>query len=83
MANYTQMLLDLNTEKQQLEQVIHLVERLAIGGKRRRGRPPKWMKQADPPVPALVRKRKPFTAETRRKMAASQKLRWAAKRKSA
>lgn len=77
MANFTQMLLDLREEREQLEHVIHVIERLALGGKKRRGRPPAWLKASQT---APARKRKPFSAATRRKMSAAQTKRWAARK---
>ncbi len=77
MANYTQMLLDLRSHQESLDQAIHAVERLAIGGKKRRGRPPAWMqtlKRSDVQTSAPRRR---FSVETRRKMAQAQKARWA------
>jgi hypothetical protein len=78
-----QMLADLRSERERLSEAIIVIERLAVsGGKKRRGRPPKWMaaiKAAGPDAP--TRKRRPFSADTRKKMAAAQKKRWAAKKK--
>jgi len=77
MPNFTQMLLDLRSERDRVDEAIVVLERLAIGAGKRRGRPPLWMKRAAAAAPV---KRKPFSAETRRKMAQSQKARWAARK---
>jgi hypothetical protein len=39
------MLLDLRTERVQIEEAIAVLERLSLGQGKRRGRPPKWMTQ--------------------------------------
>jgi len=39
------MLADLRQEREQIEEAIMTLERLARGGGRRRGRPPAWMSQ--------------------------------------
>jgi hypothetical protein len=75
------MLAELRTEHAQIGEVIMMMERLARGGGKRRGRPPKWLTE-----PAAIRmpggkgKRRPFSKETRQKMAAAQKRRWAARK---
>jgi len=40
------MLSDLRNERGQLEAAINVFERLVTGQRKRRGRPPKWMSQA-------------------------------------
>jgi hypothetical protein len=40
-----QMLADLRLEREQLVEAIFVLERLATGRGKRRGRPPKWMTQ--------------------------------------
>jgi hypothetical protein len=51
------------------------------GGAKRRGRPPKNPQLFPPEMnPQKVSKRKPFSAATKRKMAAAQKKRWAVKK---
>jgi hypothetical protein len=42
------MLLELRQEREQIEQAIVILERLARGRGKRRGRPPLWMTQAAP-----------------------------------
>jgi len=41
------MLAELRQERDQIEHVIASLERLALGGKKRRGRPPAWLKEAE------------------------------------
>ena len=78
------MLAELRAEQQRLAEAIIAVERLAVGsGVKRRGRPPKWMSAANASNTIAAeepRKRRPFSAATRRKMAAAQKRRWADKK---
>jgi hypothetical protein len=83
--NLINMLSELRSELQQIEEAILVVERLAVGGAKRRGRPPKWMAEAEPGgvISAPVRKRKPFSAATRKKMAEDQRKRWAAVKRAA
>jgi hypothetical protein len=79
----TKILFELRSQLQQLDEAILVIQRLAAGQGKRRGRPPKWMAQVrdrEPSVPvssASVRKRKSFSAATRKEMAAAQKRRWA------
>jgi len=82
----TNMLSELRSELQHIEEAILVVQRLAAGGAKRRGRPPRWMASEAQPggvASATVRKRKPFSAATRRKMAAAQRKRWAAVKRAA
>ena len=75
------MLAELRSERQQIDEAILVLQRLATSGGKRRGRPPKWM-AAHPQAGAstlLIRKRKPFSAATRKRMAAAQRRRWAAR----
>ena len=79
--NILQMLEELRSERQRLEEAILVIERLAAGGARRRGRPPKWMaatKTVD--GGAEPKKRRAFSVATRKRMAEAQKKRWAAKK---
>jgi len=77
--NLTKMIAELREQKEALEQTMIMLERLARGQGKRRGRPPAFLRQAGPA--GHVRKRRPFSAETRKKMAAAQRKRWAAIRK--
>jgi hypothetical protein len=78
------MLAELRSERDRLTEAILVVERIAIGSTgKRRGRPPKWMataKTANAITVEAPAKRRSFTVATRRKMAAAQKRRWAAKK---
>jgi hypothetical protein len=80
MMDTTEILTELRQQRDRLNEAIIVLERLASGGHRRRGRPPKWMTAQLNGTSS--RKRKPFTAATRKKMAASQKRRWAEIRKA-
>lgn len=81
--NLTKMIAELKEQKQALEETMIMLERLARSQGKRRGRPPlflsKALSQTGDGSPA--RKRRPFSAETRKKMAAAQRKRWAAIRK--
>jgi hypothetical protein len=81
--NLTKMIAELREQKQALEETMVMLERLARGQGKRRGRPPlflsKALSQASTVGPG--RKRRPFSAATRKKMAAAQRKRWAAIRK--
>ena len=77
------ILAELRSEKERLEEAILTIERLASGhlGKRR-GRPPKWMasvKEATTLIEAPKKRRK-FSAATRKRMAEAQKKRWASRK---
>jgi len=80
------MLSELRMERQHLDEAILALQRLATRGKRR-GRPPKWMSttpQADSAISLVPkRKRRPFSAATRKRMAAAQRKRWAARKAKA
>jgi len=81
-----QMLSELRSQKDHIEEAILVLQRLASSGAKRRGRPPKWMSSAELPGAATMaipqRGRKPFSAATRKKMAAAQRKRWAAAKKA-
>jgi hypothetical protein len=72
----TKMIAQLREQKRILEETMIMLERLARSEGKRRGRPPLFLSQTGTP-----RKRRPFSAATRKKMAASQRKRWAAIRK--
>ena len=79
--NILQMLEDLRLERQRIDEAILVVERLAAGGSRRRGRPPKWMSATKIVDGRTMPKgRRTFSAAARKKMAEAQKRRWAAKK---
>jgi hypothetical protein len=74
--NIPKVIADLRQYKAQLERAIAALDRLAHKRGDKRGRPPKAMAEAGKP-----RARK-FSAATRMRMAAAQRKRWAAQRKS-
>jgi hypothetical protein len=77
------ILAELRSEKERLEEAILTIERLAAGSlAKRRGRPPKWMAsvKAAASEPAAPKKRRRFSAATRKRMAESQKKRWASRK---
>ena len=45
------ILIELRQEREQIEQAILSLERLARGHGKRRGRPPKWLKEAETKKP--------------------------------
>ena len=51
MLDVAKILEELKQEKEQLEQAIITLERLAQGRGPRRGRPPAWMSQEGAPIP--------------------------------
>jgi hypothetical protein len=79
--NILKMLEELRAEQQHIQEAILVIERLASGSGKRRGRPPKWMSAtkttADSAEPV---KRRTFSAASRKRMADAQKRRWAAKK---
>ena len=83
--NILQMLEELRSERQRLEEAILVIERLAVGGTKRRGRPPKWISRATSVGGAEIqpRKKRFVSAAARKRMAAAQKRRWAARKAEA
>jgi hypothetical protein len=80
--NLTKMIAELREQKQALEETMILLERLARSQGKRRGRPPLFLsKVLSRASQTGARKRRPFSAQTRKKMAAAQRRRWAAIRK--
>jgi len=83
------ILAELRSEKDRLEEAILTIERLAVGSlTKRRGRPPKWMTDAKGEPSAGLKapapkKRRRFSAATRKRMAESQRKRWASRRATA
>jgi hypothetical protein len=79
------MLQELRSEREQIEEAILALERLARGGGKRRGRPPKWMSKVaaskGSPRRNSLRKRV-VSPEARERMAAGQRKRWAAARQA-
>jgi hypothetical protein len=79
--NLPKMIAELREHKRALEETMIMLERLARSQGKRRGRPPAFLSQLSQASQAGgVRKRRRFSAETRKKMAA-QLQRWAAIRK--
>ena len=80
------MIASLRLELNQIDEAILNLERLAMGGGKRRGRPPKWMTTAKMPVeveakaPVKKSKKRMVSLEARKKMAEAQRRRWAAAR---
>ena len=80
------MLAELRSERDRVEEVILAVERLAMAaGGRRRGRPPKWMSLAKGPGAGSgeLQKKRAVSPTARKRMAESQRKRWAARKKQA
>lgn len=80
------MLSELRSEREQIEEAILTLERLAMGSGKRRGRPPAWMSRAKKSRTAApnekTRKKRVINAEARARMAAAQKRRWATAREA-
>src|SRR5258708_32015342 len=78
------MLSELRSERDQIEQAIVVVERLARGQGKRRGRPPKWMSEMkkDAAPDGEPRKKRVVSAAARKRMAEAQRKRWAAKKQA-
>ena len=82
------ILIELRSEKERLEEAILTVERLAVGSMtKRRGRPPKWLASVKAEAGSSgtgeslePKKRRRFSAATRKKMAEAQRKRWAARK---
>jgi hypothetical protein len=80
--NLTKMIAELKEKKRALEETMIMLERLARSQGKRRGRPPLFLSKALSQAGATgPRTRRPFSAETRKKMAAAQRKRWAGIRK--
>jgi len=78
------MLSDLRSERERLQEAILAIERLAAGGGKRRGRPPKWMSNLNSTETSLSQPtpKRTVSAAVRKRMAAAQKRRWATIRKA-
>jgi hypothetical protein len=77
---------ELRSEKERLEEAILTIERLAAGSLgKRRGRPPKWLANANAAASASLpsKKRRKFSAATRKRMAEAQRKRWASRKATA
>ena len=82
--NLDQMISTLKAERDALDAAILVLERLALGQRRRRGRPPAWLQvrreEKAEPERATKRTRR-MSEETKKKMAEAQRKRWAAYRR--
>jgi hypothetical protein len=78
------MLSDLRSERERIQEAILVIERLAAGGGKRRGRPPKWMSNLNSTETSLAQQtqKRTVSAAVRKRMAAAQKRRWAAVREA-
>ena len=71
---------ELRRERETIEEVILLLERMEAGTTRRRGRPPHWLQQArnaafDAEAAPEAKRRRAVSAESRRRMAEGQRRR--------
>jgi hypothetical protein len=79
------MLAALREERELVDGAIIALERLARGGAKRRGRPPKWMLVTNPEAAAAATdhpKKRRFSAEARKRMSEAQRKRWASRSKA-
>lgn len=78
------MLAELRSEREQIEEVMVALERLARGQGKRRGRPPKRMSGAASTAgeAGAPRRKRIVSPEARARMAAAQRKRWAETRRS-
>jgi hypothetical protein len=70
------MLSELRTERENIDQAIFAFERLALGSRKRRGRPPKWMSEVS------AQKKRTVSPEARKRMAEAQRRRRMKERKA-
>jgi hypothetical protein len=83
--DFDKMLSELRNQKGALDQAILALERLALGGGKKRGRPRKTeaaLEELKPVAEVKVRRRKARSPEARAKMAESQRKRWEAWKKA-
>ncbi len=81
--DFVKILAELRQEGEQLQEAILVIEHLAMGQGKPRGRPPAWMAEAQhESASQRPRKKRVVTPEARAKMAAAQKRRWEAYRKA-
>jgi len=76
---------ELRSERTAIEQALAVLERLARGQGKRRGRPPAWLSMAKNGTEVEVgieRKKRALSPDARKRMAEAQKKRWAAYRKA-
>jgi hypothetical protein len=60
---------ELRQERLQLEEAILSIERLALGGAKRRGRPPAWLAAVKASVPKVKRRGRPAGSKNRNALA--------------
>jgi hypothetical protein len=77
----SKMLAELKAERESVEQAIMVLERITTGRGKRRGRPPEWMTGAIPATQTEPKKRT-LSPESRARMAAAQRKRWAKVKKA-
>ena len=79
--NLHQIIGELRAELQAVNEVLAVLDRLARAKGKRRGRPPLLLVRDVEKAAAKPRSRRPFSEETKKKMAVAQRKRWAAARK--
>jgi hypothetical protein len=79
--NLPKILAELHDERGRVEEAIEVITRLAAGGGKRRGRPPKWMAEAQPKQRSKPLRQKGMSKAARKAQSARMKKYWAAKRK--
>jgi hypothetical protein len=80
--NLAKILAELHDERRRIEESIEVLTRLAAGAEKRRGRPPKWMAQAQPKHSGKPPGRKGMSKAARKAQSERMKKYWAAKRKA-
>lgn len=80
--NLAKTLAELHDERRSVEEALFVLTRLAAGGGKRRGRPPKWMAEAQPKPRRRPPGRKGMSKAARKAQSARMKRYWAAKRKA-
>jgi hypothetical protein len=75
--NLTQMISDLRAERDSLTAAMAVLEGLALGRVKRRGRPPAWLASL-PGAKKKAATTRTMSEATRKKMARAQRMRWAA-----
>jgi hypothetical protein len=76
------MIAELRSERAAIEEALLVLERLARGQGKRRGRPPAWLAMGKTAAAPTARKKRVLTEAVRKRIAAAQKKRWAAYRKA-
>ena len=78
----TKMLAELRTERDLIEQVITVLERLAQGHHKRLGRPPKWISTIHGEETEEAKPKRFVSAASRKRMSEAQKKRWEARKQA-